>query len=77
MHQDASIHDTSGIIERLEKLFHDDKESYTKFLACRSASAQWLLDLLQDVSLAIFCATGLLTECLPVVILRPQSHHDE
>ncbi|KAJ7651063.1 kinase-like domain-containing protein [Roridomyces roridus] len=37
------------IIERLNKLFHDDKEWYTRFLACRGDSAQWLLDLLQDL----------------------------
>ncbi|KAJ7614116.1 hypothetical protein FB45DRAFT_938019 [Roridomyces roridus] len=37
------------IIERLSKLFRDNQEWYTRFLACRSASAQWLLDRLQDL----------------------------
>ncbi|KAJ7698235.1 kinase-like domain-containing protein, partial [Mycena metata] len=31
------------------KFFHFEKASYTKFLACRGASAQQLLDLLQDL----------------------------
>ncbi|KAF8188796.1 kinase-like domain-containing protein [Mycena galopus ATCC 62051] len=37
------------IMERLDKLLHDDKESYIKFLSHRGESAQWLLDLLQDL----------------------------
>ncbi|KAJ7843299.1 kinase-like domain-containing protein [Mycena leptocephala] len=37
------------MIERLNKLFHDEKEAYTKLLACRGSSAQWLLDLFQDL----------------------------
>jgi hypothetical protein len=37
------------LMDRLDPLF-SDKSGYTKFLACRCASAQWLLDLLQDVS---------------------------
>ncbi|KAJ7873555.1 kinase-like domain-containing protein [Mycena leptocephala] len=36
-------------MEQLNKLFHDNKESYTKVLAHRGDSAQWLLDLLQDL----------------------------
>ncbi|KAJ6521959.1 kinase-like domain-containing protein [Mycena vulgaris] len=46
-----SVHpnDICAVIERLDKLFHLEKESYTKFLACRGASAQQLLDLLQDL----------------------------
>ncbi|KAJ7231490.1 hypothetical protein C8J57DRAFT_1533565 [Mycena rebaudengoi] len=43
------LHDICAVIERLDKLFHLEKESYTKFLACRGASAQQLLDLLQDL----------------------------
>jgi hypothetical protein len=50
--QDANIRDVCAMIERLDKLFQE-KESYSKFLASRGASAQELLDLLQDVSLAI------------------------
>ncbi|KAJ7670959.1 kinase-like domain-containing protein [Mycena rosella] len=37
------------MIERLDKLFHRDKDAYIKFLACRGASAQQRLDLLQDL----------------------------
>jgi hypothetical protein len=48
-----STEDVSAMIERLNKLFHDEKEAYTKLLACRGSSAQWLLDLFQDVSLGI------------------------
>ncbi|KAJ7036674.1 kinase-like domain-containing protein [Mycena alexandri] len=44
--QETNIRD---IMARLDKLFHDDKLLYTKFLAYRDASAQWLLDLLQDL----------------------------
>jgi hypothetical protein len=44
--------DVSAMIERLNKLF-GEKEAYTKLLACRGSSAQWLLDLFQDVSLGI------------------------
>ncbi|KAJ7812488.1 hypothetical protein B0H14DRAFT_3752443 [Mycena olivaceomarginata] len=45
-----STHDTvEAMIERLDTLFHDEKQSYTKFLACRDAAAQWLLDLLQEL----------------------------
>jgi hypothetical protein len=40
-----------ALIERLNKLFHDEKELYVRFLACRGTSAQELLDLLQDVGL--------------------------
>ncbi|KAJ7628448.1 kinase-like domain-containing protein [Roridomyces roridus] len=36
-------------MEKLDKLFHEDKEWYTKFLACRGAAAQRLLDLLQEL----------------------------
>ncbi|KAJ7688621.1 kinase-like domain-containing protein [Mycena rosella] len=36
------------MVERLDKLFLDEKETYAKFLACRGPSAQRLLDLLQD-----------------------------
>ncbi|KAJ7039445.1 kinase-like domain-containing protein [Mycena alexandri] len=42
-------HDICALIERLDKLFHLEKEAYTKFLACRGAAAQQLLDLLQDL----------------------------
>ncbi|KAJ7740620.1 kinase-like domain-containing protein [Mycena metata] len=42
-------HDIGVVIERLDKLFHLEKASYAKFLACRGASAQQLLDLLQDL----------------------------
>ncbi|KAJ7824686.1 kinase-like domain-containing protein, partial [Mycena leptocephala] len=38
-----------ALTERLNKLFHEEKELYAKFLACRGASAQQLLDLLQDL----------------------------
>jgi hypothetical protein len=38
-----------AIIHWLDKLFRDKKGSYVKFLARRGASAQQLLDLLQDV----------------------------
>ncbi|KAJ7740622.1 kinase-like domain-containing protein [Mycena metata] len=41
--------DICALIERLDKLFHFERASYTKFLACRGASAQQLLDLLQDL----------------------------
>jgi hypothetical protein len=51
-HLGISIRD---LVEHLDKLFRDDKQSYTKFLACRGASAQWLLDLLQDVSSVTLC----------------------
>jgi hypothetical protein len=51
-----------AMIERLNKLFHDEKEAYTKFLACRGPSAQWLLDVLQDVSLEIGHTRGGLIE---------------
>ncbi|KAF7375734.1 Protein kinase domain-containing protein [Mycena sanguinolenta] len=44
--RDAHVPD---LIERLDKLFHEDKNSYRKFLAHRGDSAQWLLDLLQDI----------------------------
>ncbi|KAJ7740618.1 kinase-like domain-containing protein [Mycena metata] len=43
------LHDISAVIQRLGKLFHLEKASYDKFLACRGASAQQLLDLLQDL----------------------------
>jgi hypothetical protein len=43
---DRNIYD---LIHWLDKLFQDKKESYVKFLARRGASAQQLLDLLQDV----------------------------
>ncbi|KAJ6536560.1 kinase-like domain-containing protein [Mycena vulgaris] len=45
----ATSREICAMIERLNKLFHDDKEWYAKFLACRGASAQQLLDLLQDL----------------------------
>ncbi|KAJ7915382.1 kinase-like domain-containing protein [Mycena leptocephala] len=41
--------DICAITERLDKLFHNEKESYTIFLARRDNSAQQLLDLLQDL----------------------------
>ncbi|KAF7365826.1 Protein kinase domain-containing protein [Mycena venus] len=41
--------DMFTMMERLDKLFHDDKDSYAQFLAHRGSSAQWLLDLLQDL----------------------------
>ncbi|KAJ7664148.1 kinase-like domain-containing protein [Mycena rosella] len=37
------------MIERLDELFHRDKDVYTKFLACSGASAQQRLDILQDL----------------------------
>ncbi|KAJ7740617.1 kinase-like domain-containing protein [Mycena metata] len=43
------LHDIFAVIERLDKFFHLEKASYAKFLACRGASAQQLLDLLQDL----------------------------
>ncbi|KAJ7935426.1 kinase-like domain-containing protein [Mycena leptocephala] len=46
--QDPNIRDVCAMIERLDKLFQE-KESYSKFLASRGASAQELLDLLQDL----------------------------
>ncbi|KAJ7803999.1 kinase-like domain-containing protein [Mycena olivaceomarginata] len=38
-----------AIMELLDKLFHNDKQAYNRFLAYRGASAQWLLDLLQTL----------------------------
>ncbi|KAJ7698232.1 hypothetical protein B0H16DRAFT_1484510 [Mycena metata] len=43
------LYDIFAVIERLDKFFHLEKASYAKFLACRGASAQQLLDFLQDL----------------------------
>jgi hypothetical protein len=51
---DRNIH---AIIPWLDQVFQDKKGSYIRFLACRDASAQQLLDLLQDVTKfgGLFC----------------------
>jgi hypothetical protein len=72
--------DASAVIERLNKLFHDNKKAYTKFLAHRGNSAQWLLEVLQDVSWARFLRKRLgsvLTERLPDLGLRVISCDDK
>jgi hypothetical protein len=53
-----------ALIHWLDKLFQDKTGSYIKFLALRGASAQQLLDLLQDaikISGGLCCADDLLT----------------
>ncbi|KAJ7679251.1 kinase-like domain-containing protein [Mycena polygramma] len=44
--RDVDIHD---ICQRLADLFHENRESYHKFLSCRGDAAQKLLDLLQNL----------------------------
>ncbi|KAJ7651237.1 hypothetical protein FB45DRAFT_780589 [Roridomyces roridus] len=44
--RDAAIRE---LVRQLDRLFHDDEKWYTRFLDSRDASAQWLLDLLQDL----------------------------
>ncbi|KAJ7670974.1 hypothetical protein B0H17DRAFT_1245424 [Mycena rosella] len=41
--------DEGTMIARLDKVFHEEKEAYIKFLAFRGVSAQRCLDLLQDL----------------------------
>ncbi|KAJ7651216.1 kinase-like domain-containing protein [Roridomyces roridus] len=45
-HRDATIRE---LVRQLDRLFHDDEKWYMSFLDSRDASAQWLLDLLQDL----------------------------
>lgn len=63
--------------EMLDKLFHEDEEFYTKFVACRGSSAQTCLDLLQDVRARWYCSCDSLIEGSTALGLRLRARTDE